>query len=935
MQASQPSDQLVSPVPEKRGGKYICIQSVFKAVYISLDTNIALAIQFRAGHGGVTMRNHFPKLVSLASRLWPVLIVIVGSSIASCQNTGRMHGIVKDQSGAAIAGAQIVVESPATGLVRRTETDSGGSFMVPSLPIGPYNVTVKASGFKTTDISNLVLHIGEDLLVDTTLQLGGAQEQVIVQDVAPLTNTTSSEVGNVIQEQRVHTLPLNGRNVLQLALLAPGAAEPDPGNGIEKFSFTSGGFSVSINGGRLDENEYLLDGVWNGIVYFNQQNILPTVDAVSEFRVIGTNSDASRGFGHGGIINYSTVSGGNNFHGRVWEFLRNDKLDARNYFDKAKPPYRQNQFGAVVSGPVLLPGYDGKDRTHFMFSYEGLRISKGLTALTTIPTAAEIGGDFSADSPIYDPLTTRSDPLNPGQFIRDPFPGNKIPANRIAAASAYLASFFPLINQGGVGNLVSNPTLIGNRNQYNVRIDHTISSKDQLFGRITVANFQGQDPLSGLVFSSAPSFNPPKLPTSEGAFSRNAAIGWTHVFKPTLLNQFLFGFNRSRMPREQRGPDFFRQFGIPGANTNPADFGLPNISATGYSPFGGTDVITPFDLTENDFQYTDDVTLMKGKHSIHLGGTFLRTRLAHRFDFFSKSSISYSGGFTNDPQSPANTGNSFADFLLGYPAVVIAGVGDTGSHSFEYRIEAYATDTIKLTNKLTAELGLRYEVLRPPLCEDPVSALDPKTGNMVVSVPGNGPLPPQVNNFTPLGINFVTAQSAGYPRTLVDTDKKNFGPRIGFAYDLAGNGKTVIRTGYGLFYAQRQQVNSTAQMLTDIPFYNLSLALNGGVGGPLPAPPSATPNLSWDNLLSNAVALPGGTTIPRQFPLGQVNQWSLSVQRQIASDMALEVDYVGSTGHQLIRGITVNQVDVLGEVYPKGTRPFPQYGNFTSWRGTG
>ena len=866
----------------------------------------------------------------------PFSLILVFSITTWAQNTGRMHGTVKDPTGASIPAAQIAVTNPATGLVRHASTDSAGAFVVPSLPIGTYNVEVKAQGFTPTNVKDLVLHIGEGLLVDVTMRVGQVQEQVSVAAEAPLTDTLSPEVGNVIQEQRVQNLPLNGRNVLQLALLAPGAAEPDPGNGIEKGSFTSGGFTVSINGGRLDENEYLLDGVWDGIVYFNQQNILPTVDAVSEFRVIGTNADASRGFGHGGVIIYSTVSGGNNIHGKVWEFLRNDVLDARNFFDRTRPPYRQNQFGAIVTGPVLLPGYNGKDRTHFMFGYEGLRIHKGLTALTTIPTSAEIGGDFSADAPIYDPLTTRPDPSNPGKFLRDPFPGNKIPSNRIASQSAFLASFFPLISQGGVGNFVNNPTLINNRDQYNARIDHSFSTHDQVFGRVTVANFDGRDPLaSGVVFAAAPPFNPPSLPTTEGAFSRNVALGWTHVFSSSVVNQFLFGFNRSRMPRDQRGPDFFGKFGIQGANRNPADFGLPSISFTGLSPFGGTDVLTPFDLTETDFQYTDNVSLVRGRHSLDFGGTFLRTRLAHRFDFFSKTSLSYSGGFTANPENAASTGNSFADFLLGYPASVLAGVGDTGSHSFQYRIEGYITDTLKLTRKLTAELGLRYEVLRPPLFEEPVSALDLKTGDMVINVPGNGPLPPQVYKFIPLGIKFVTARSAGFPETLVDTNKKNFGPRVGFAYDVQGDGKTVVRAGYGLFYAQRQQVNSTAQMLTDIPFYNISLALNGGVGGPLPTPSSLTPTISWNNLLTNAAAPPGGTTIPRYFPLGQVHQWSLSVQRQVLSDTALELDYVGSSGHKLIGGTTVNQIDIIGEVYPKGTRPFSQYGNFTSWRGSG
>lgn len=858
-------------------------------------------------------------------RLAVVLVVLTFSGIplAWGQNAGRIHGTVTDPTRAVVPAVSVTAIDSGTGATHPTTADSMGRFELIQLPIGPYIVEVNAPGFKPASFRDLVLHIGEDLQLDVKLQLSGTVVEVVVSAAPPLTQTSSVEIGNVIAGPDVHELPLNGRNVLQLALLAPGAAGAAPGNGIETFSFTSGGFTVSINGGRTDENEYLLDGVWDEAVYFNQQNILPTVDVVSEFRVRGTDADAASGFGHGGIITYATRSGENDLHGKAWEFLRNDVLDARNVFDQKKPPFRQNQFGGILSGPFR------KDHTFFMLSYEGLRIRKGLTALNTIPTAAEISGDFSADKPIFDPLTTRPDPSHPGQFIRSQFPGNIVPPDRISPASKFIASSFPTTNVGGVGNVVNNAEETETRDQYNIRIDHKLGDKDQLFARGTIANFFGVEPLGGTI-SETPPFNPPNLPTTETALSRNIALGWIHTFSSAFLNDFRFGFNRAKMPRKQEGPDFFGMFNIPGSNRDPADFGIPDVTAVGFSDFGGTDTITPFILTENDFHYLDSVSLVKGHHTLDFGFAFLRTQLVHQFDFFSKTDTTFSGALTADPQNPASAGNSFADFLLGTPAVVVAGVGSTASHSFEYRVESYINDAWRLNRRLTLITGLRYDLLRPALFHESLSALDLKTGNIVVSVPGHGPLPPQVNKFIPAGANFVTAHAAGFPATLVDTDTDNFGPRVGLAYDIQGNGKTVVRAGYGLYYAQRQQVNSTAEFRADIPFYDISVAVAPG-----PTPSQLTPTLTWDNLLANPIATLGGTTIPRNFPLGEVHQWSLSVQRQLLSDTGIELDYIASSGHHLPVPYTANQVDVLGEVYPRGTRPFPHLGNFISERAAG
>lgn len=846
------------------------------------------------------------------------------------QNMGSIHGTVTDPTGASVPGATVLVKNVGTGSERKATTDAGGGFEVPQLLIGNYSLQVSAASFQTTTIENLTLHISENLLVDVNMKIGESRQEVTVTGAPPLTDTVSSEVGNVIQGERVHELPLNGRNVLQLALLAPGATEAEPNNGIQRFTFNSGGVTMSINGGRIDQNEYLLDGIWDQIVYFNQENVSPTVDAVAEFRVRGTTSDASSGFGDGGVITYATRSGTNKFHGKLWEFVRNDKFDARNYFDAVKPAYRQNQFGAIVSGPIWFPGYNGKDKTFFMLSYEGLRIRQGLTGLNTIPTADEIAGNFAGLATIYDPETTTPDPANPGQYIRTPFTGNMIPQDRIVAPSAYLASFFPLVTTAGAGNYINNAKQIEDNDQANLRIDQRISIKDQIYGRVTFNKVGNIDPL-GVSLSATPPFNPPFLPSTERAFSWNGGVHWTHLFSSALISDALVGVNRSRMPRDQTGPNFYGMFGIPGGNSSPADFGLPSISASGYSTFGGSDIITPFNLTETDYQFADNLSYMRHKHTFQVGTSLMHTRLNSQFDFFAKGSVNFSGLFTADPENPHSTGNSFADFLLGIPSSVTVGLGETIEHSVEYRFESYLDDAWKVTPKVTLNWGIRYELLRPPVFQEPISGLDTRTGDMVVSVPNNGPLPPQVNTFIPLGVNFVTAQQAGYPSNLIYTEKTNVAPRVGVAYDLRGDGKTVIRAGAGLYYGQRQQINSTAQMRDDLPFFSMYLINNEGVGY-VANPTSATPTLFWNNLLSNPAALPAGTSFLGKLPLAQIWQWTFGVERQLLRDTALEVDYVGLTGNKLLESYDPNQVDLLGEYVAAKTRPFPQYGNFISWR---
>jgi len=820
----------------------------------------------------------------------------------------------------------VVVRNTATGLIRQTRTDEMGNFVISLLPVGIYEVTAEHPGFKKAIASRVVLEVDERVHVDLELQIGELQDVVEVTAAAPLIQTGTSEVGSVIEERRVTELPLNARNFLQLALLAPGAVAAAQETGASRFTVSGGGLTVNINGGRDDQNGYLIDGVSNADPSFNNMNIPISVEAIQEFKVKGSLYSAEYGNLSGGQISVSTKSGSNEFHGAAFEFLRNDALDARNFFDPKKvPPFRQNQFGFSLGGRLI------KDRTFFFGNYEGLRIRQSLTETSTLPTERMLRGDFSGLPPIFDPLTTRRDPNDPSRIIRDPFPGNIIPRERIHPASAFLASLLPRVQQAGVQNFISVGTRRNDRDQFTIRVDHRLSEKDSLFVRFTLSDTRTQEPFAPNFLSAAPPA-PPGFGIFFDAFSRNLAISETHVFTPNLVNEFRFGFNRANTVRrpEHRDVDFFGMFKIPGTSREPRDFGLPPISVAGFSDFGDTDIASPFDFLTNHFQWTDNLAWTRGTHTFKFGVDVWRQQFYHTFDLFIRGWFQFSGGFTADPRNPANTGNGFADFLLGIPTLNIGSVGgNTRGHSFIWATNFYIHDDWKVTPRLTMNLGLRYEFWRPPLTREPRAAVDFRTGTLIIN---RDQLPPGLDRFRAQGIRFATFREAGWPRTLVDSDKDNWGPRFGFAYDLTGKGRTVLRGGAGWFFATRTLAGTHAQTQANIPFYGTSAAVNLGVGGLVGA--ALLPTLSWENAFT-AISVPNaGNTTERHFPLGDVYQWSLNLQHQLTGSLALEIGYIGSVGHKLDRILRGNQ-RIAGRGDPNPPRPFPQLGDFILFGGGG
>lgn len=840
------------------------------------------------------------------------------------QATGSIIGTIKDQSGAILPGVSVRARNVATGFTRETVTDADGNYVIALLPVGTYEVTAELAGFKKAVTPNVILEVDARTRVDLILQVGEITEVVEVTEAPPLVQAETSEVGSVIEERRVTELPLNARNFLQLALLAPGAVAAAQETGASRFTVSGGGLTVNINGGRDDQNYYLIDGVSNTDVSFNNMNIPLSVDAVQEFKVKGTLYSAEYGNLSGGQVSVSTKSGSNKFHGTLFEFLRNDALDARNFFDPGEaPPFKQNQFGFSFGGPII------RDRTFFFGNYEGLRVRQSVTQTSTLPTEKMLRGDFSGLPQIFDPMTTRRDPNDPNKFIRDPFPNNIIPPQRIHPASAFLASLLPKVQQAGAGNFTSIGTRRNDRDQFTIRIDHRLSDRDNLLVRFTFAEAETTEPFAPNFLSAAPPA-PPGFGINFDSFGRNLAISETHVFGTNLVNEFRFGFNRANTLRltENSDIDFYGMFKIPGTSREPFDFGLPPISVAGFSDFGDTDIASPFNFLMNHFQWTDNLVWTRGNHSLKFGADIWRQQFYHTFDLFIRGWQQFSGGFTADPRNPGNTGNSFADFLLGIPTLNIGSVGgNTRGHSFIWAANFYVHDDWKATPRLTLNLGLRYEFWRPPLTREPRSAVDFKTGNLVIN---REQLPAGLERFREQGINFVTFKEAGWPRTLVDSDKNNFGPRFGFAYDLTGGGRTVLRGGFGWFFATRTLAGTHAQTQANIPFFGTSAAVNLGVGGLVGL--SALPTLTWDNSFTAVFVPNAGNTTERNFPLGDVYQWSLNVQHQLTNALALEIDYIGSLGRKTDRILRGNQ-RIAGKGNPNPPRPFPQLGDFILFGG--
>ncbi len=774
--------------------------------------------------------------------------------------SARIVGNITDQSGALIPGVAVTITNLDTNLSYQTETNIAGRYESVPLRIGPYQVVAEQSGFRRVVRDGIILQIQETAEINLVLEVGVVTESVAVTADAPLLVTTEATQGQVIDNQKIVDLPLNGRDYIQLALLSAGAVQPHPG---ARF----GGFSSG--GVRAGQNNYILDGIDNN----NMQNaaqgrqaetVKPSVDAIQEFKVSTNGFSAEYGRAAGAVVNVSIKSGTNELHGTVFEFLRNEKLDAKNFFDSPtapRPPFKRNQYGFSVGGPIV------KNKTFAFGDYEGSRVRESRTVTSTIPTPALVGGDFSSLLPqtrVYDPAT-----YDAGTGQRQPFPGNVIPASRFDSIGAELASFYPATNLPGLRrNFLFNPADSEDLNRWDMRIDQNVGANDTLFGRYSWQRlFAPSSPNL-----PAPAFGGGANASDFGHNGRNVALGWNHIFSPTLILSTKAGWNKIFTRRESSlGDDrnVNSELGLKGVNQvipGMAQFGVAGFSSLGIGPFN------PNHIGSRNWQVNSDVTWIHNKHSVKFGFNFQRL---WRFLFNPRQSIgvfTFDGGYTRNTET-VREGNSVGDLLLGTASAAQVSNTATMDERAPY-YDLYIQDQWRVSDKLTLNLGLRYE-LHMPWEDINQHKLNPDFADLA--------------NPT-----LILAQATGsrFDRTLVNTDRNNFGPRFGFAYRATD--KTVVRGSYGVYYGN---VIFQGVLALNPPFHYRANISTDRINPTIRLVDGLEPGLATPQNARN-IAI-SGQEFAGHFPYAQ--QWNLNVQNQLPGDMLWEFGYFANTLHKEAR----------------------------------
>jgi len=832
------------------------------------------------------------------------------TQVAAQSPQGSIIGTVTDSQGSSVPGVEVVARNTGTNLTYRATTSQDGSYNMVALPIGGYEVSATLTGFKAFRRTGIRLEVSQRLRLDISLELGEVTELVEVKAEVSRVQTEDSNLGTVVENKRIAELPLNGRHVFNLVKVVAGVQPRD--NNADGFAEVSNqGFSqIRINGGPAYGNQFYLDGGVNSVPVHNEISVVPMADAVEEFKVETNALKAEYGQTAGGVVNVVTKSGTNELRGSLYEFLRNDALDARNAFatqpdprtGRIKQVLRYNQFGGTVGGPVFIPKfYDGRNRTFWFFGYEQWRSRQtGNPQLNTVATQQQRDGDFSntrtaagALIPIYDPATTTA--LPGGGFGRTQFANNIIPRARFDALSTRVLQYMPLPNATptdpftNANNFIALVPSSSDQGVTNARFDHRFTDNDSLFVRYTVTRNTLQNRGWGLGPADPSARN-------DQRDNHSGVIGYSKVITPNLLNDFRVSVSRQWLPFEHPSFDqnWPQQLGYP--SIIPQDQ-FPPVSVSGLLSIGNSSFSAGL-RAQQYLQFVDGITWIRGNHTIKTGFDLRFSRLSFINRVHPSGFFQFTNALTNNPIAPQGNGFGLASFLLGE-----VHSGDAGYRPFfQFRalpLGTYIQDDWKITRNFTINVGLRYDIsFGPTELHNRHSNFDALVTNSETGMPGA---------MTYNGVG-------GVPASFVNLDKNNFGPRIGFAWNPGGAGKTAIRAGYGRIFTiseigHTQGDNTNAfGFSVDTPF----ASSNAGIYKAFQFSDGPSEILTPLGAAGGPSAFRGFTVRyqDRNAPTPDVQHWNFTVQQSLWGGWTGSAIYAGSKGTHLFGGnYDLNQLD--------------------------
>jgi hypothetical protein len=817
--------------------------------------------------------NRLPRWICLL-----VLAFLSTTSTPAQDISGSIHGTVTDESGGTVSGAKVTAVHVETGLVRTATSNPEGAYLLVQLPVGHYRLEAEAKGFKKYVQEGISLDVNQAAKVAIHLAIGSATQQIEVKADAPVIESTATNLGQTVGQREILDLPLNGRQFTQLGLLQTGVVPLTPGL-LEAGGSLREGQAYAVNGQRPESNNFLIDGAANFDTVDGGLVMEPPVDAIAEFRILTHSANAEFGHSSGSTTNVITRSGTNEFHGSLWDFVRNGAMDAKSFFADSVEPLERNQFGGTFGGPVK------KDKTFFFLYYEGMRDQQGETTRTTVPSNAERTGNFADQCALNNGSfnaqglcidNTTAQISQNGQlfnfFVPPGSPPQALPFNQlpfIDSLSQTLLQYYPLANSGPY-TFVDTQMLTSNSDQFGVRLDHYLTGRDTLNFRYSFGQANQIDPLSNV------GANVPGFPVGLDQRDQNFVAQETHTFSPSLVavarasylrNKFLVGESINHTDPASLG------FGY--QPSLEAAIGPPFIQVGGYASIGNP-ITGPRNSYQNTYDFSGSLTWVRGPHQIKFGGGYAYDQINVL------QGIATNGFFVF---APFPLSNPFASFLFGQPVVFLQGGGDFYRGLRGHAFNLYGQDTWKVSRHFTVNYGLRYDV------PSPYTEIHNRQN---LWIPGR-----QSTVFPSAPEGLLYPGDPGVPRGLIQTDRAAFAPRVGLAWDVTGNGRWLVTSAYGIFYD---------------PYYN-------GQGGPLQDPVSAPPYLqtaqvsvpNFSDPFNGQNPFNGSFVSPMtllvlnpNLRLPYAQDWNLNIEHALGSDWLLEVGYIGTKGTKLPRFIEAN-----------------------------